>query len=422
MSYDAIIIGAGVVGCSIALALTRQGFKTLSVDSNPAAGYGSTSHSSAIIRPFYSHITSAAIAHESRCHWRNWPSFLDIPASEPLAQYSETGGLVLVREGHQSQYADNVAVLKHLGIQHQILTPTEIEHLYPDISMKAYGPPKSLGDPTFGQPSAGEISSGIYINACGYVSDPQLAANNLYQAAKQLGAAFEFNTLVTQINRLGGAITGVKLKGSRQLSCPVLVNAAGPHSSVVNRMADVNLAINTHAHRHEVAYAKMPGDFSGRAGFLVDIDSGFYARPDGADLLIGSTDPTCDEPDIVDPDDFSNAFTDQWTTQVYRAAQRWPHLGIENTARGTVGLYDVSDDWIPVYDKTDLDGYFVAIGTSGNQFKNAPLVGDIMAAVITTPDHDVHPASLTLAHVGVSVDLSFYSRNRDIKKTSSVLA
>ncbi|MFT7220458.1 MAG: sarcosine oxidase subunit beta, partial [Candidatus Azotimanducaceae bacterium] len=87
-----------------------------------------------------------------------------------------------------------------------------------------------------------------------------------------------------------------------------------------------------------------------------------------------------------------------------------------------VGLYDVSDDWIPVYDKTDLNGYFVAIGTSGNQFKNAPLVGDIMAAVIATPDHDVQPASLMLEHVGVTVDLSFYSRNRDVKKTSSVLA
>jgi sarcosine oxidase subunit beta len=52
-SFDAVIIGAGVIGCSIALALARKGYSTLNVDRLPAAGYGSTSSSAAIIRPYY---------------------------------------------------------------------------------------------------------------------------------------------------------------------------------------------------------------------------------------------------------------------------------------------------------------------------------------------------------------------------------
>ena len=99
-----------------------------------------------------------------------------------------------------------------------------------------------------------------------------------------------------------------------------------------------------------------------------------------------------------------------------------PDLAIENSGRGIVGLYDVSDDWIPVYDRTELAGYFVAIGTSGNQFKNAPLIGDIMLEIITADDHDQQPATLKLPHVERTIDLSFFSRNRTVQQTASVLA
>ena len=47
-----------------------------------------------------------------------------------------------------------------------------------------------------------------------------------------------------------------------------------------------------------------------------------------------------------------------------------------------VDRYDRSDDWIPIYDRTDLDGFYVAIGTSGNQFKNAGVAGFMMAELI----------------------------------------
>jgi sarcosine oxidase subunit beta len=86
-------------------------------------------------------------------------------------------------------------------------------------------------------------------------------------------------------------------------------------------------------------------------------------------------------------------------------------------------VYDVSSDWIPIYDKTNLGGYYVAIGTSGNQFKNAPVVGQFLAAIIDAcedgHDHDADPIRVTLPLTGHKIDLSHYSRKRHLNRDSS---
>ena len=67
--YDAIVIGAGVIGAATALALARKGLEVLSVDRLPSAGYGSTSGSCAIIRPYYSTLEGCALAYEGHFYW-----------------------------------------------------------------------------------------------------------------------------------------------------------------------------------------------------------------------------------------------------------------------------------------------------------------------------------------------------------------
>ena len=421
-TVDTLIIGAGIVGCSTALALARSGRETLNIDALPAPGYGSTSHSSAIIRPFYSHTTSCAIAHEARHWWLRWADFLGDGVTEPLAEYRETGGFVLVKAGTEGEYEANLAALEAVGVEYAWLDADELRTRFPGIELSAYGPPRRPDDPTFGEPADGTISSAIYIPACGHVSDPQLAARNLADAARTAGAAFSYGTKVTEIITTSDSVRGVVLDNGEKIYCGTLINAAGPHSARVNALADVALPIHTSPHRHEVAYLRAPAESAGEQGFVVDLDTGVYRRGDGSDWLIGTTDPDCDGDDIVDPDDYVDQMTEQWTAQVYRAALRFPNLALESQARGTVGLYDVSDDCIPIYDATELAGYYVAIGTSGNQFKNAPLIGRIMQAVINAEDHDADPAVLALEHLQRTVSLDFYSRNRTVQETSSVLA
>jgi sarcosine oxidase, subunit beta len=88
-----------------------------------------------------------------------------------------------------------------------------------------------------------------------------------------------------------------------------------------------------------------------------------------------------------------------------------------------VDLYDVADDWIPIYDKSDLPGFYMAVGTSGNQFKNAPVAGAMMAELIIAceqgRDHDRNPLPFRLERAGRTISIGFFSRRRQINPESS---
>ena len=83
----------------------------------------------------------------------------------------------------------------------------------------------------------------------------------------------------------------------------------------------------------------------------------------------------------------------------------------------------MSDDWIPIYDRSDLTGFYMAIGTSGNQFKNAPVAGHAMAELIDRVehghDHDADPLRVQCRYTGAELNLGFYSRLREVNPNSS---
>jgi sarcosine oxidase subunit beta len=94
-------------------------------------------------------------------------------------------------------------------------------------------------------------------------------------------------------------------------------------------------------------------------------------------------------------------------------------LQVPSQKSGIVSAYDITDDWIPIYDRTNLDGYYVAIGTSGHQFKAAPFVGVAMAelvdAVTSGHDHDNDPLVVRGEYTGVDLELGFFSRHREVQ-------
>lgn len=433
MAVDVVIIGAGVIGSSIALGLSRQGFKTLNIDALPAAGYGSTSNSSGIIRPFYSAIESCALAHEARSRWLNWPGFLEAKDERGYAGYIECGMLMLLADGDKELFRNTLNAMKVVGVNFGFLTADQLGRKFPAFDLSSFGPPKTLDDPCFGIANERPMSGGIFISEAGYVGDPQLAAHNLQIAAEALGAEFRFGTKIVAINRSGGRVSGVTTSSGETIDAPVIVNAAGPHSSVINGLAGIldDMSIPTRPMRHEVAHIPAPSSFSSDHHRCVvgDGDTGVYMRPDLGDyMLIGSLDPQCDEKDHVDADSHNTGLTEQWTRQVWRAAQRIPALCIPNKTQGVVGLYDATPDWIPIYDKSSLPGYYMAIGTSGNQFKNAPVIGDLMTRLITAceagHDHDDDPLTFHLPGLGRDISLGFFSRHRDVhyRTSGTVLA
>ena len=426
--YDAIIIGAGVIGVCTGLELARRGYRTLNVDKQPAAGSGSTSSTCAIIRFHYSTPEGCAMARESYFHWLDWGRYLGVPDEMGLAKYVNTGCLVVKNDGNRD-LVRVTAVLDELHVAYEDLRAEEVATRFPWLDTRAYGPPVSTDDDGFGEPTGGHIRGAVYIPESGYVDDPTLACHNVQRACEARGGEFRFGAEVVEIPRKGGHAAGVRLADDSTIRAPVVVNVGGPHSAIINGMAGVldGMNIRTRPLKKEVCYVPAPAgmDYHQVAPLISDGDIGCYSRPTtGNQVLIGSQDPGCDEREWVDdPDDYNTGFTDQWETQVMREAQRVKGLGIPGQTGGLVDLYDVSDDWIPIYDKSDLPGFYMAVGTSGNQFKNAPVAGMLMAELIERVegghDHDADPVTVPLKYTRRTCDLGFFSRRRPLNPDSS---
>lgn len=424
---DAVIIGAGVIGTAIALELNRLGIRTVSIDKNPASGYGPTSASCAIIRVHYSTLDGTAFAYEGYHYWRDWADYLAFEDERGLAEFREIGCLVMCTP-HNDHMRRHTAHCDELGVPYERWDAAQIKQRLPIYDLTSYWPPKRISDPGFGEPGTGQVQGGIFFPTAGYVTDPQLSTHNLQVATEHAGGAFVFGRAVTEILKSGERIKGVRLDDGTEIHAPVVVNVAGPHSAAVNAMAGAldDMTIATRALKQEVVHVPAPKgfDFYEHGTVVSDSDIACYCRPEkGNFILIGSEDPECDPREWVDADSYDPSFTDQWTHQAYRYAQRVPSLGIPNQMRGVVSLYDVSDDWIPVYDASAVPGYYMAIGSSGNQYKNAPIAGMMMARLIEYceggGDHDRDPLRFELPYISRTIDVGFYSRKREVNQDSS---
>jgi sarcosine oxidase subunit beta len=427
-TYDAIIIGAGIIGSNLGFEMSKAGYATLNIDKLPAAGYGSTANSCAIVRCHYSTWAGVAMSYEGFHFWRDWADYLETEDERGLAGFIQCGAVYV---GDSDRYAKKVLPLfDEIGIEYEVWDTHALSDRIPGIDTGDFAPPKRPENDDFWEDPPGQINSVVHTPISGYITDPQLATHNLQRAAEAKGAEFRFNTAVAGIRVEDGRVAGVDLEDGTAIDAPIVVNVAGPHSFVINEMAGVaaTMGIKTRALRHEVHHVPSPAnlDFE-RDGMLVgDDDLGTYFRPEvGNHILVGSQDPDCDPQIWVDdPDEFERNITeDQWRAQVLRLARRLPGLGVPNEKKGVVDLYDVSDDWIPIYDKTDLPGFYVAIGTSGNQFKNCHIAAYCMTRLIQAveagQDHDIDPVQVEMPYTGLTLDMSVFGRNREINRDSS---
>jgi len=254
---DAIVIGAGVIGAAVALELARSGRSVVVVDKGPAAGAGSTSSSSSIIRFSYSTLDSVLTAWESAAHWHDWTRHLGVVDPDGVARFIRTGMLILNTPGNN---VDRVRELwDDVGIAYELLAADEIRRRLPLLDVGAYFPPKTIDDPAFMLDATAELTA-LFEAESGFIDDPMLAARNLAHAAKHHGADFRFHREVTAIDRAGGRASGVTLAGGEALSAPVVVNVGGPHSTAINAMAGVldGMRIRPRPLRQEVFTAVAP--------------------------------------------------------------------------------------------------------------------------------------------------------------------
>ena len=426
---DVLVIGAGVIGSAVALELARSGRSVLVLDRGPAPGAGSTSSSSAIIRFSYSTLDGVLTAWEAAPAWHDWEGYLGVRDPDGMCRFIQTGMLLV--DTPDFSFSRITDLWDRVGIDYEVLDAAGVAERVPQLDVGRYFPPKTVDDPAFADDPHGTIRA-LYEPRAGFVDDPMLAARNLAFAARHCGAAFRFHAEVVGVEVTDGRVAGVRLADGEVVSAPIVINVGGPHSSQINSMAGVldEMTIRPRPLRQEVFAVPAPAGMAldDGAPMVCDLDIGQYFRPQvGGTLLVGGTEPECDGLEwIDDPDHYDEHTTvEKFETTMYRLARRLPEFGVPHRPVGLAALYDVTDDWVPIYDASSLPGWYMACGTSGNQFKNAPVAGRFMRTIVDAVeaghDHDRDPVQFVGERTGGSIDLGSFSRRRSPAVTSGTV-
>lgn len=433
---DAVVVGSGVIGSAVALELSRAGRSVLVLDKAAGPGHGSTSASSAVIRFLYSTFDTTATSWEAKFMWEQWSDHLGLAKHEPLTDppaltaFHRTGMLHLDVPAVPHERSQDL--LRAAGVPFERLDADALAARFPHLDVGAYWPNKPITDDAFWEDTDTRLGA-IYTPDAGYMDDPRLAADNLAYAARLHGARSAYRTEVVSCELIG-ATWHLGLADGSVVEAPVVVNAAGPWSGAFNALAGIGaeFTVGVRPLRQEVHQVRRPpawDDRSDPAPGVFDLDLGTYMRPGpGGAWVVGGSEPECDPMEWVDGAGMIDAVDqhvslERYEAQVTRAARRLPDLAVPNRPSGVVGVYDVADDWTPIYDRTDAPGFYVAMGTSGNQFKNAPIAGCFLAAIVEAVesghDHDADPVRYVGEHTGLTIDLSAFSRTRTVNASSS---
>ena len=348
-----IVIGAGVVGCSLAFHLARAGARVRVFDKGGICA-GMSARSGALVRMHYTFAPEAELAWKSLHYFRNWS---DIVGGR--CGFVETGFAVVVDERNAPRLRANVAMLQRIGVNTEVVTAAELRQREPnafvdDVALAAFEPQS------------------------GY-ADPVATTESLAAAAKGHGADFSTNTPVARIAHRGGRAAGVVDGAGRVHEADAVCVVAGPWTDAL--LAPLGVKIGIKSERAQIAFFKRPPQL--KHCIYIDTIAGSYFRPHGDDLTLAGLGGWKPEAE-ANPDDFRESNDADFIAAVRkRLAQRIPAMADAPYARGHAGIYDVSPDARAVMGAVPgVDALFVAAGFSGTGFKTAPAVGASMTELI----------------------------------------
>jgi len=356
-SADVVIVGAGVMGTSTAFHLARRGAGRIVLLEKDAIASGSTGRTGGIIRQHYSNEVTARMAKRSLEVFQN---FAEIVGG--TADFTETGALFIVRPQDRAGLEANVALQQSVGIRTEIVDAAAMRELapyfkVPDDAVAAY------------EPEAG-------------YADGHSTAVSFAQAAQRHGAEVHQGTPVTEIRVEGGKVVGVATPVG-EIATPQVVVTAGPWGGRLLRRIGIELPLEPS--RHQVAGVRRPAGVAEPHHPVVgDFVHGYYMRSETGRLtLIGSIEAEEAE-DKADPDTYrTEADREVVLAYIARAARRFPALMDAEIQQGWAGLYTVTPDWHPIIDALEVEGLFCALGFSGHGFKLGPVVGEMVADLVT---------------------------------------
>ena len=139
--YDAIIIGAGIIGANVGFEMAKAGYKTLNIDKLPAAGYGSTANSCAIVRCHYSTWPGVAMSYEGFHYWKDWENYLEVGDERGLAKFIQCGAIYI---GDDERYSEKVLPLfDEIGVDYEVWDTTAVTERVSGIDTGDHAPPSA---------------------------------------------------------------------------------------------------------------------------------------------------------------------------------------------------------------------------------------------------------------------------------------
>jgi sarcosine oxidase subunit beta len=358
---DVLIVGGGIMGASLAFALTRLGVRDVLLVERGTFASGASGKTGALLRQHYTNVPEATLAHLSLQAFSNWG---DIVGGD--CGFIRSGSIITV--GTSGPEAGNVACMhrvaamhRTIGIRTEVISSEQLRELQPftvadDISVAAYEPDS------------------------GYV-DAVAATRGMAEAALRRGARLAEHRDVTALRAVGGRITRVETVDG-PIEADAVVLAAGPWSAPLAQ--NIGLELPIEAIRVQVAVLNRPLDMPLEGTMCyVDTAAGFFCRDWGPNRTLAGVGGG-EFHDLVHPDRYDErndpGFAPVLTSYIQR---RMPAMARATYLYGHAGIYDMTPDTHPIIGRTDeFDNLYLMLGFSGAGFKKGPAVGQCLAELI----------------------------------------
>ena len=357
-SYDIVIVGGGIMGCSTAYYLTRfdEKLKVAVVEMDPTYTRASTTLSWANVRIHFSLKENIQISQYAMEVLETFEEDMEVNAEKPSISWRREGNLFLMDEEGVSAAKEAYELRKSLGCQIEWWSAQEIKENYPLYETSG------LAGGTFG-PQDGYLDG--YAFLMGYKAK-----------ARSLGAEFIHDEVVEILSE-AGRVNGVRLASGETLTAGVIVNCAGAWSAKIAQTARVKLPVAPT--KRQVFTADTEVKPEGPLPLTV-LPSGFCFRSETGNLiLVGKgmdEDPVC----------FDFTWDDKRFTEVLwpQLADFVPAFDTLKLVRGWAGLYAINtlDGNAILGEWPELKGFFLANGFSGHGLQQAPAVGRYLSELL----------------------------------------
>ena len=346
---DAIIIGGGIHGASLAFHLTQRGLKPIVLERSFVAS-GATGRSSGLVRMHYDLEPESALAWASDQYFRNWSDRVGGDCG-----FTRTGFVQIVAPEDNQRLRANVAMHQKIGIPSLVVTADDVRRLAPAFFTEDF------------EYAAFEPESGY--------ADPSASASTLMAQARTAGARLVQDSRVTTIRNEGGRVVGVATE-SAEYHAPLVINAAGAWAAEVGKMVGLDLPITTW--RHDTAFLRRPAELGSSHPTVIDFIHLMYFRPETGGLtLVGLEDGN---PLGVSPETGGEQPQPDFVERaVERICRRIPGMDRGSLHSAHAGYDGLTTDQRAILGPAGPDGFYLCCGFSGTGFKIAPAVGARMA-------------------------------------------